>query len=158
MYRDTSSMARAKARFTSPPAFAGRATASRDQQFFTNHETRDTNHGFYAFHETRNTNHGLYAFLPTISRHFPLFFGPPLPRGRCPRSVCRSRRASWRAPSAGNPGKVYRIPAPAASGLPSAAAKAEGTHAEKGERCILHRQGTFSIALTFWVGQAGWTG
>ena len=40
----------------------------------------------------------------------------------------------------------------------SAAAKAEETHAEKGERCILHRQETFSIALTFWVGQAGWTG
>ena len=30
-------------------------------------------------HESRDTNHGLYAFLSTISRHFPLLFGPPSP-------------------------------------------------------------------------------
>ena len=36
-----------KARFTSPPALAGKATASRDQRFFTKHETRITNHGFF---------------------------------------------------------------------------------------------------------------
>ncbi len=57
--------------FPVPPATPRRATPSPANGFFTNHETR-------------NTNHGLYAFLPTISRHFPLFFGPPSPRNRCP--------------------------------------------------------------------------
>ena len=42
------------------------ATPSPTNRFFTNHETRNTNHGFY-------------AFLPTISRHFPAFPGPPPP-------------------------------------------------------------------------------
>ena len=49
MSRDTSSMARAKARFTVPEAFAGRATAGPANRFFTNHYPLpfDTNHGFY---------------------------------------------------------------------------------------------------------------
>ena len=37
-----------KARSAVPPAFLGRATASRGQRFFTNHETRNTNHGFFS--------------------------------------------------------------------------------------------------------------
>ena len=52
--------------FPVPPAAPGRATPSPANGFFTNHESRDT-------------NHGLYAFFPTISRHFPLLFGSPLP-------------------------------------------------------------------------------
>ena len=82
--------------FTGPPAFPGRATPSRGQQVFTNHETRDTafvvaRHGrrlspapatrVYAFHESRDTRHEsrLLCFsshdcpaLPTIARHCPL--------------------------------------------------------------------------------------
>ncbi len=42
------SVAQTKARFTGPPAFPARATASRKQRFFTNHETRNT-----AFFESR---------------------------------------------------------------------------------------------------------
>ena len=47
--RDTSSMARAKARSTVPEVFAGRATAGPANRFFTNHYPLpfDTNHGFY---------------------------------------------------------------------------------------------------------------
>ena len=41
-------MAQTKARFTGPPAFPTRATASRKQRFLTNHETRNT-----AFFESR---------------------------------------------------------------------------------------------------------
>ena len=62
----------AKARFTGPPAFPGRATASPADSF-----SRDTNH------ETRNTAFMLpYPRFPTISRHFPAFPAPPTPRSR----------------------------------------------------------------------------
>ena len=44
MSRDTSSMARAKARFTFPRAFAGRATAGPANRFFTNHYPLTTIH------------------------------------------------------------------------------------------------------------------
>ena len=60
-------MSQTKAMFPNPPEFPGRATASRAQRVFTNHETRITKHGFY-------------ASLPTISRHFP----PPRSRVRSP--------------------------------------------------------------------------
>ncbi len=71
---------------TRDPAIARRAaSASANSEVFTRHESR-------------NTNHGLYAFFPTISRHFPLFFGPPSPRKRCPSPVSRSRWVSRQAP------------------------------------------------------------
>ena len=49
-----------------------------DQRVFTNHETRNTNHGpFRISHE--------FPRIPTNSRDFPLFPGPPTPP-RCPRA------------------------------------------------------------------------
>ena len=57
-----------------------------------------------------------------------------LPLSKCPRTVRRSRSASRRAPFAA---------APVALRAPTAAAHAKGTHAEKGERSILHKQGNF---------------
>ena len=40
-------MTQTKEMSTEPSAFPGRATASRAQRFFTNHETRNTNHGLF---------------------------------------------------------------------------------------------------------------
>ena len=55
--------------------------------------SRDTND------ETRITAFKLFfPRFPTISRHFPLFFGPPSPRKRCPSPVSRSRWVSRQAP------------------------------------------------------------
>ncbi len=75
MSRDARSVAQtkaAKARFTGPPAFPGRATASPADSF-----SRDTNH------ETRITAFMLpYPRFPTISRHFPAFPAPPPPPGQ----------------------------------------------------------------------------
>ena len=88
--------------FPVPPATPGRATPSPANGFFTKHESRVT-------------NHGLYAFLPTISRYFPRFPGPPPPweRVRAPFGRCFPARcgaawggygAAWAAtvPRAGN--------------------------------------------------------
>ena len=94
--------------------------------------------------------------LPGISRNFPApFYCLPahdcaalwgivrncavwgavlLPLSKCPRTVRRSRWASRRAPFAA---------APVALQAASAAANAKGTHAEKGEPSILHKQGIF---------------
>ena len=74
---------------------------------------RVTNQGFQGFtnHYPLSTIHGLYAFLPSHDfPAFPAILRPPLPRSRCQRPVCRFRRASRRAPFAGNPGKVHKIP------------------------------------------------
>ena len=85
-------------------------TSNMTIRVFTKHETRllpdarqvppriprfsrDTNH------ETRITAFKLFfPRFPTISRHFPLFFGPPSPRKRCPSPVSRSRWVSRQAP------------------------------------------------------------
>ncbi|MCY4587619.1 MAG: hypothetical protein OXB98_16405 [Bryobacterales bacterium] len=50
--------------FSGPPAFAGRATVSRDQRFFTNHESRDTKHGFLIPLGTE----ALQSFFPAAAR------------------------------------------------------------------------------------------
>ena len=69
------------------------AQASANSEVFTNHESRNTNHGFL----WRGYRAAWAAYCP--------------PRRRpCP--VRRSRSASRRAPFAGNPGKVYKIPLP----------------------------------------------
>ena len=96
------------------------------------------------------------SLLPGIARNFPApFYCLPahdcaalwgivrncavwgavlLPLSKCPRTVRRSRWASRRAPFAA---------APVALQAASAAANAKGTHAEKGEPSILHKQGIF---------------
>ena len=87
----------------------GGRTGNRACWVFTSHETRnmvfpcsfggsrESSHkpGQRLFHESRVTNHGLYAFLPTISRHFPLFFGSPLP----PEPVSAYRQPQLSLPS-----------------------------------------------------------
>ena len=71
--RDARSVAQTKAkktRFTSPPAFPVRATASPANGFsrITNHETRITAFMFFTNHETRDTKHG---FFQTRNTAFP---------------------------------------------------------------------------------------
>ena len=66
-----------------------------------------------AFHESRDTRHETRPLC--FSSHdfpaFPAILRPhPVPLSRCQRSVCRSRRASRRAPAAGNPGKSVQNP------------------------------------------------
>ena len=82
--------------FPLPPGTPRRATPSPANGFFTKHETRVTKHGFY-------------APLPTISHHFPV---KNLSLSQYPRPVCRPRSASRRAPFAGNPTKMHKIPDP----------------------------------------------
>ena len=88
-----------------------------------------------------------YCAFPGFLAAFPAHDGPLLPAfahdgpldclplSKCPCTVRRSRSASRRAPFAAAP-----VALRAAS---RAAANAKGTHAEKGERSILHKQGNF---------------
>ncbi len=93
-----------------PPAASRRATSSP-----TNGFSRNTRH------ETRPFPH--FPRIPTNSRDFPLFPGPPTP----PMSACRSRSrsASQQEPFA---------TAAAALWAASTAANATGTHVQKAER------------------------
>ena len=82
----------------------------------------------------RRARRPVTACLPGIARHWSALVGKILPLSKCPRTVSRSRWASRRAPLAA---------AAVALRAPSAAADAKGTHAEKGERSTLHKQGNF---------------
>ncbi len=86
--------------FPLPSGDSKESNSKPDQQVFTNHETRITNH------ESRPlclSSHDFPRF-PTISRHFPLFFGPPLPpesvsaRRPPPRARCRPQNRARQSP------------------------------------------------------------
>jgi hypothetical protein len=93
----------------------GRRPPLRQQGLLGFHQPRDTQHVFllssgdskennskpglrvFTKHESRITAFmPFFPRFPTISRHFPLFFGPPSPRNRCPRAVRRRGRAAGR--------------------------------------------------------------
>ena len=116
-----------------------------------------------AFHESRDTKHEsrLLCFSSHDFPAFPAILRVPPPPGagvRAPAAVpagvtasavrWKSRKSAQNPVCSGQNGKP-RSPGSRRLRAASATAKAEGTHAEKGERCILHRQETFSIAFTF---------
>ena len=95
MSRDTSSMARAKARFTVPQAFAGRATAGPANRFFTNHYPLpfDTNHGFLSASMPCSP---LFTIVHHCSRLFTIVRYCSAKKycpGKCLHAVSRSRKA-----------------------------------------------------------------
>ena len=71
-------MSQTKEMSTEPPAFPGRATASRAQRFCTNHETRITNHGLFFALGARRAAQSETAVRTTAPAGKPLFPSSPL--------------------------------------------------------------------------------
>ena len=101
MSRDDWSVAQTKARFTGRPTLLSGANQAPASVF---HETRNTRH------ETRLLCFPALYFLFLTASCCAQVQNGGTGMCTCQRTVNRSRWASRRAPFAGNPGKVYKIP------------------------------------------------
>ena len=137
------------------------AQAGASSEVFTKHETRDTKHGFYAFLSS------VPFFLTANCCAQVQIGGTGMCTGQRPSGVSGGRhceRRSLEIPEKCTKSRLQwterQVRSPGSRRTPGCFRRGERRRnpCRGSRRCILHRQGMFSISSAFRVGQAGWIG